>query len=124
MGIGEGGRPLDGLGAGDEEIDCILGPAHAPHAHDGQVASAARVSCTARTATGCSAGPDSPPGISSKAGSVLTRVTADAPAPATALATAATSGTAADSFAHRGRPPDSHASTTCAASSGEWANWP
>src|SRR6202034_645115 len=89
-------------------------------------------STMARTATGRSAGPDSPPppaprtarrvlGSTTMARIVFTNVSPSAPAPRAAPAISQTSGTLGLSLAHRGSP-HSDAATASAVAAGWWAN--
>ena len=94
-----------------------------------------RTSCTARTAIGWIARPDSPPPPAPSAGRrvdgsttipsiVLTSVTASAPAACTASATSTMRSVFGLSFAQRGRPQPSVAAITAADISLSWAKIP
>ena len=90
---------------------------------------AARQSKTARNATGCRAGPESPPASALRSAvstdipkSVLVRVRASAPAPSAAPAISTRSEVLGLSLAHRARPAAPAASTASAVAVAEWAN--
>ena len=133
--IGERCSPdLDGIGTGGEQLGgrCRRRrrrrPRRSPHPGTRR-----GTSNTARTATGCTAWPDRPPpplprrarpvtGSRARPITVLTSVTASAPAARTAPAISAMSVTFGLSFAHRGRRHSAVAAIASPARAGSWAN--